>query len=285
MKQAMHQKRLLYLRLLCLLSLLSASYVYTSYARVWPRQSCYQGSPSIMRKAGTFCGNLVVDALRINWNLFTVTTAHIMTAFTPLYIASRAIDEDVQSRFYDGTCHKNVNQFSKVSHQVARFGVGLPMAGLSALMFFAPDKDMRLTARLFAIGWPLVHFTKDLIKKIDSKACLRPWNEQFSCHKRSPGGFPSGHMANITYTATLWWLRYGPKFGVPLSLGAAFVFANFVNCNRHYMSQLLAGAGFGMIYAFAVNRLIEQRISERISVCATMKMTSAMPSIGLSYVF
>ena len=255
------------------------------YARVWPRPCVYEGPPSIVRKAGRFCGGLVADALRINWNIFTVTTANIMTAFTPLYIASRAIDEDVQSRFYDGTCHKNVNQFSKVSHQVARFGVGIPMAVLSSLMFFAPDQDMRLTARLFAIGWPLVHFTKDLIKKIDSKACLRPWNEQYSCHKRSTGGFPSGHMANITYTATLWWLRYGPKLGVPLSLGAVFVFVNFVNCNRHYMSQLVAGAGFGMIYAFAVNRLVEQRISERLSLCASINKSSGSPCFGITYAF
>lgn len=238
----------------------------------------------VLHKAGYFCGELVMDVLRIHRYLFTVTSAQIMTGFTPVYIAARAIDEDVQSRFYDPVNHKNVNQFSHTVHQIARFGVGIPMAALASLMFFAPSIEMRTTARVFAIGWPFVHFTKDLIKKIDTKACLRPWHELYSCKNRNTGGFPSGHMANITYTASLWWLRYGPKWGAPLACGAGFVFANFVNCNRHYMSQLIAGAGLGLIYAFSANAVIEQKLSERFS-CSLHSDENGRTVMSVGYQF
>lgn len=237
-----------------------------------------------IHQAFHFCGDVIMDVLRIHKNLFSVTTAQIFTAFTPIYIVSRSIDEDLQSRFYDPGNHKNTCQFPKACHQIARFGVGIPMAFLSSLMFFAPSHEMRVTARVFALGWPFVHFTKDVIKSIDTKGCLRPWHEDFSCTKRSTGGFPSGHMANMTYTATLWGLRYGPKWGIPLSLGAAFVFADFINCNRHYLSQLIAGAGLGVIYAFAVNKVIEKKLSHNIDLKVQCN-TRGKPTVILSYLF
>ena len=139
------------------------------------------------------------------------------------------------------------------------------MVILSSLMLWAPNEDLRQTARMFAIGIPFVHSGKNILKKLRIKACLRPWHEDFSHKKRSAGGFPSGHMANVTFAATLFGIRHGIKWAAPLSLLAAFVFADFVNCNRHYVSQIIAGAGLGVIYAFAANAVIERKLSDRYS--------------------
>jgi hypothetical protein len=215
-----------------------------------------------MHKGGVFLGEVVMDALLLHRYLFSVDTAKILTGFTPFYLISRSIDDDIQSRFYDEKYHKNINQFHQKCHQVARFGVGVPMGVFSSLAIIAPDKDIRMTARMFAIGLPFVHSGKDIIKSIDAKACLRPWHEDFSKEKRSSGGFPSGHMANITYAATLFGLRHGIKWAAPLSLFAVFVAADFINCNRHYLSQIIAGAGLGVLYAVAATKVIEKRIQK-----------------------
>lgn len=216
-----------------------------------------------MNKAGLFLGNIVADALLLQRYLFTVESAKIVTGFVPFFLIARQLDEDIQCRFYDGMCHKNINQFPKSCHNLAKHCVGIPMVLLSSLMLWAPWADVRQTARMYAIGLPFVHSGKDVIKKVRSKCCLRPWHEDFSCKKRSSGGFPSGHMANVTYAATLFGLRHGIKWALPLSFFAAFVFADFVNCNRHYVSQIIAGAGLGVLYAVAANAVIERHLSER----------------------
>jgi PAP2 superfamily len=217
-----------------------------------------------LHKFGHFCGEVVIDALRLQRYLFTIDTAKVITGVMPLYLIARNIDEDVQSRFYDPVFHKNINQFHVSCHTVGKYGVGIPMVALSSLMFYSSDTDLRLTARIFAIGLPFVHSGKDIIKNLRTKACLRPWHEDFSCQERSSGGFPSGHMANISYATALFGMRHGIKWAAPLGLLASFVFADFINCNRHYLSQLIAGAGFGLIYALAANKVIEKKLSERV---------------------
>jgi membrane-associated phospholipid phosphatase len=210
---------------------------------------------------------IVYDALLLQVNLFTVTSAKILTAITPFYLTTRIIDEPMQCKFYDANNHKNINQLPKACHSIGKNVIGVPMVVLSSLAFFAPTEGLRETARMFIIGLPFVHWGKDLIKTCDAKICLRPWHEDFDRKKRSTGGFPSGHMANVTYMTALFGIRHGAKFAVPLGLLATFIFADFFNCNRHYLSQLVAGAGLGLLYAFAANRVIEKKIAQRMRVC------------------
>lgn len=235
-------------------------------------------------KMSFFLGNAVMDALWLHRYIFSSTSACIATGFLPFYLTARTIDEDVQSRFYDSLRHKNVEQLPSTCHKIAKSGIAIPMIGLSSLMFFAHDEDLRTTARVYAIGLPFVHSGKDAIKAIKTKACLRPWHESFSCEKRSSGGFPSGHMANVAYTATLFGMRHGLKFGVPLGLFSAFVLVDFVNCNRHYISQLIAGAGLGMVYAFAANKVVERHITPNFT-CCLRTCNNGAPGISLAYKF
>lgn len=223
-------------------------------------------SYEIPHKAVHFVNNIIVDAIALQWNLLSTTSAKIITGCIPWYLYARQMDERIQSNFYDPSSHKNTNQLPKQCHSIAKNAVALPMIGLSSLALFARDEDIRTTARLFAIGLPFVHSGKDAIKKWRSTCCLRPWHEEFSSKERSSGGFPSGHMANVTYMTALFGMRFGPKWGVPLGLFSAFVFVDFINCNRHYLSQMIAGMGLGLLYAYAAHAVIEHKLNYDWSV-------------------
>ena len=241
---------------------------------------CYQ---TRMYKAFRSLGEVIEDAILLHVKLFTVDSVKIITAFTPFYLSARMIDEDVQQNFHDRECHVNINQFPQKCHEIAQKGVGVPMVFLSSLALWAPKENLRMTARMFAIGLPFVHSGKDIIKKLDNNICLRPWHENFSHHKRSTGGFPSGHMANVTYMTALFGMRHGWRWAVPLSLFAAFVFADFLNCNRHYLSQLVAGVGFGLIYAFAAQKVIERRMNQRMWFDMWCNDQAAGISVGCTF--
>ncbi len=229
-------------------------------------------------------GEIFCDAGLLLKNLFSVDSAKVITGFVPFYLLSRMHDEKLQVHFYDSSCHKNINQFPKHCHSIAHYGIGVPMVVLSSLAIFANDEDLRLTGRMFAIGLPFVHSGKDIIKKLRFKSCLRPWHENFNRHHRSSGGLPSGHMANVMFMASLFGMRHGPAWGVPLGLFAGFVFADFVNCNRHYLSQLVAGAGLGLIFAVAASKVVDKKLSDRCAFSCGVDSYGA-PCAQLCYRF
>lgn len=238
----------------------------------------------LFHKGARWLGEIGIDALRLHRYLFTTTSVKILTGMAPFYLTARMFDEDFQCRFYDNQQHKNVNQLPKACHEIAKNGVAVPMVFLSGLALYGWNEDLRMTGRIFAIGLPFVHSGKDIIKNLRTKSCLRPWHEEFCNKQRSSGGFPSGHMANVVYMASLFGMRHGLKWGVPLGLFAGFVFADFVNCNRHYLSQLIAGAGLGLLYGFAANTLIDKKLSERWSVQLCNNHLGG-PSVKLGYRF
>jgi hypothetical protein len=232
----------------------------------------YQESQLWLRKKGYiyqgmhWIGEIVADAVRLNINLFSLDSAKIITAIAPWYLLTRMVDEDVQDTFYDSSCHSNIHQFPKSCHWFARHGVAIPMIVLSSLAIFANDPDLQLTGRMTAIGLPFVHSGKDIIKNLRFKCCLRPWHENFSRKKRSSGGFPSGHVANMTYMAALFGIRHGPAWGIPLTLCGLFVGLDFLNCNRHYLSQIVAGVGLGLLFAVAASKVVDTKLEERWSI-------------------
>ena len=224
----------------------------------------------LMHKASRFFGEIIVDAVMLHVKLLSMQSVHIITGFMPFYLASRMADERIQNNFYDNSNHKNILQLPQKCHDIAHYGIGVPMVFLSSLALWGWNEDLRTTARIFAIGLPFVHSGKDIIKKLRFKSCLRPWHEQFDKKHRSSGGFPSGHMANVVYMTSLFGMRHGAAWGIPLGLFASFVFADFLNCNRHYLSQLIAGAGLGLLFAYAANTVIDQKLEARWSVeCVT----------------
>lgn len=217
------------------------------------------------KKQGKLAGcvqEVVSDVVRLNLNLISWDTFKLIAIFFPFFVGTRMIDERVQNCFYDRTYHKNIHQPPSWVHDAAQYSIGIPIVLLGSYAFFEKDFEKQQAGRLLLLGLPFVIWGKTLIKKIRMRACYRPWNEFFSCKKRSLGGLPSGHMAEAMYTAVLFGSRFGPKYAVPLGLLAAFLGAAFLVCNRHYASQLVAGAGFGTIYAVAANKVIDKKLCE-----------------------
>lgn len=212
---------------------------------------------------GPIYSHILEDIVRLNLSLINWQTYKIAVGMFPLYVGARMGDKKWQTNFHCRTHHKNLNQFPKWCDKFAQFGLAIPLIGLGSLAFLGKDDEMQMTGWIFILGFPFLVFGNKINKQIEIHGCHRPWNEKFSCVKRAPGGLPSGHMAEVTYMAALFGLRYGPKWGLPLAAYGLFVGVDFWVSNRHYVSQLVAGVAWGLMYAYAADRYIDQKLCEK----------------------
>ncbi len=205
-----------------------------------------------------FSSTLVYDSLELGRYLFSADSLKVAAACVPLYGITRLWDEPLHYCFYDKKQHKNIKQLPQWCHSGANVGViAVPMITLGACALFAQDIKLKTTAQIFVLGLPFTWATKRALKLFKVNCCLRPRNEHFPRYQRSHGGFPSGHMLEITYMTTLIGLQYGPQWGIPLAVGAGFLAVDFTVCNRHYVSQLVAGTALGVIFGVAASKLVD----------------------------
>lgn len=183
-------------------------------------------------------------------NLFTSDGLGVIAPFIPFWAASYNFDDRTHHRFYCPRHHHNINQCSDMWADVSECLVGASIGVLSACSFAVKSRNLQRTAQLYAITLPLTWAAKSMIKQIHWKGNKRPGHESFSkkCHW---GGFPSGHMLEMTYATVLFGLSMGPGFGIPLALSTGIIAATFVQTNRHYISQLIAGSAIGTLFGFA----------------------------------
>lgn len=206
--------------------------------------------------------SLIREGAYIQYHLFDRDSLKVFTACTPAYIISRITDHHVHACFYDAAHHKNKHQLPDTVCKVLGKSGDVGIIALSSLAFFSSQEELRIIARIFGIGAASALITKDLIKQVHSQANLRPWNEKFSCTHQAQGGFPSGHMIEASYLATFWGLYGGMKVAIPAALFAGLMFGVLVNCNRHYASQVVAGAGFGIAYGIAAYKTAQFTIEQ-----------------------
>lgn len=233
------------------------------------------------QEAHYYTSNIVQDVFALHKNIIHPDTLKVAGMVFPLFIGARMIDEQVQNNFYDREHHKNIHYMPECCHDIAQWSIAIPVVGLGSQAFWGSSEEMRETSRAYLIGLPFVFWTKTLIKKIPFEANMRPWHEHYSCEQRSTGGFPSGHMAEATYTALLYGMKFGAKFAVPLGLLATFIGASFIACNRHYLSQIVAGAGLGAVYSLAAYKLSDSRIKENLQL--SVKFEKRRPALAMSY--
>ena len=206
---------------------------------------------------------LLDDAFGVVGNLFCRDTLKIVTGFLPIYLLSRMQDERIhKSFFYDKQRHKNLCEHNSFFYHLADEGVAIPFSAAFLSFLFSSDCDLHTTSRVFLISLPITWATRTAIKEIKLDCCLRPWNQHFSRKHRSFGGFPSGHMLEMSYMTALYAMRFGPKWGVPLGIYSAFIFSEFLVCNRHYLSQLVAGTALGVAFAYSANKTIERDLKK-----------------------
>jgi membrane-associated phospholipid phosphatase len=74
---------------------------------------------------------------------------------------------------------------------------------------------------------------------------------KFGAPRTRPDGtafsFPSGHTASSFATATVLQREFGWKAGIPAYVGAAWVGASRIQAERHYLSDVIAGATVGIL--------------------------------------
>jgi hypothetical protein len=240
-------------------------------------------TPYTPKDARKFARDLLYDAIELQKNLVSWDSLKVASMVFPLFVGTRMMDERLQYCFYDKQNHKNINCIPPVCHDLAQWSISIPIIILGSQMFWSPDDEMRETSRIFLIGLPFVIWTKTIIKKLRFEENLRPWNEAFDKENRCSGGFPSGHMAEAAYTALLYGMRFGPKFAIPLGSIAAFIGVSFVACNRHYLSQIVAGAGLGAVYALAANKLVDAKVAQNMKF--GVKFENKSPAFSISYQF
>ena len=68
----------------------------------------------------------------------------------------------------------------------------------------------------------------------------------------TPFSFPSGHTASSFATATVLQREFGWRVGIPAYVGAAWVGASRINSQRHFLSDVVAGATVGILAGRAV---------------------------------
>ncbi len=220
--------------------------------------------PPAKHRITQMLGGFAEDVVRVNLGLFSWDSFKIFVITAPFYVGTRMIDEKLHNCFFDHKNKKNINEPSQWSKEIARLSIGVPIALLGTQAFLSRDADMQMTSQIFLTGMPFVLLAKDFFKtRLDYDLCKRPFHEKFAKHQRKYGGFPSGHLAEATYTAVLYGMRYGPNFAVPLGSIAAFVTVIFLSSNRHYLSQMVAGAGFGAMYAVSANSLINSKLAKK----------------------
>lgn len=246
--------------------------------------------PGYLRQGFNAVSSVVKDALIINKNLFHADTFRIAVTTFPFIAASTLFDKRLQGCFHDREIHKNINQFGNACHNSAQYGIMFPVFFAAATSLAARDENLRYTSQIFLIGFPFVLLVKDSIKAWQPKGewCLRPWHEKFDWHQRASGGFPSGHMALASYAAALYGVRLGYKYAIPLGAYAGFLGVAFINCNRHYLSQIVAGAGFGVIYAYAASKAVDEKLAwlhkNDINIHIDA-LDNGTPAVNISYRF
>ena len=230
-------------------------------------------------------GGFSYDLYHINRNIFTENSLKIVAAFSPFYITARFIDEDIHDKFYDPKNHKNKNQTPKFFKFMAGEGVAVPLITVIAVSLLSPNKEKRRTGFVFLETMLSAYVAKVLIKKVfETNASLRPLNGDFS-KKRVHGGFPSGHMVEMSIVTSLYALRFGPKWGMPLAAMSSIVFISSVNYNRHYVSQVFAGAALGTMFGVAANKFLkEERSPDDFSLSVAPNFKGGL-NFNLSYSF
>lgn len=211
-------------------------------------------------KSFSFLPNIANDVINLHCNIFSRETVTTLAVFTPAFLLASSCDKDLHSCFYNKNLHKNINQLPRCCDFIAAKGIAVPIVACAGLALFSKDLKLKTTAYSFWIGLPCAWVVKKIAKLGKAKLWLRPASQNFEKNKKAHGAFPSGHMMVMAYMTTLFGIQMGASWGVPLGIFSSFVFTQMIICNRHYISQLIAGTALGVIYGLATSKLVDQKL-------------------------
>lgn len=231
--------------------------IFTNVADIF----CAEKSSYALNRTRLGYKTFVRDIGELHRNLFSRTTLKVFTAFLPFYLAGRLVDKKVNHAFYNHKRHENLHQAPTFFYHLANDGIAVPFFVIAYCAAFSHNYELRETSILFLLSMPFVWAERYVLKLLKTDCFKRPWNGHFSRKNKAFGGFPSGHMLEIIYMTTLFGSRFGAAWAVPLSLYSAFVFLDFAICNRHYVSQLVAGTALGVAFGLAASNVISDKFA------------------------
>lgn len=112
----------------------------------------------------------------------------------------------------------------------------LPALALTDALLTGDLRTVGRSAVVLGGTWGVVYGLKQVISK------QRPSG-------LDDGSFPSGHTAITFASAALIYNRHGPVWGLPAYAAAAFTGASRLIADRHYLDDVVAGAGIGWMIA------------------------------------
>gem|GEM_PF-1177077 len=121
------------------------------------------------------------------------------------------------------------------------FPIVIPGVAFSIGKLGNSPKALSLSSDLICAQAVNAFLTLTLKRVLDRK---RPNGSSFS--------FPSGHTSASFTTAGTIWYHFGPKWGIPSELGATYVGLSRLQENKHYLSDVIAGAILGSFVSYEI---------------------------------
>jgi hypothetical protein len=168
-------------------------------------------------------------------------------------VLSGGVAGSILAHHYDSDVESSVERQSFMDEKTSGFlgtlgGGGLGI-GIAAVQLFIDQKNGLKHGRALALT-SLSHVTLALIAHRDRPA----GREDYLPFKSS---WPSGHASSAFATAESLAYAYGWWVGVPANALAIAICAGRVAENRHWLSDVVAGAALGIFWAHASNNVDE----------------------------
>jgi membrane-associated phospholipid phosphatase len=187
-------------------------------------------TPALRPPPGSFFKTIGQDVS----NFFTLDTAKIMVPFTVAGLAASHWDgaavEDAGERIPSSTASiGNIggNLYAQLGAGIGTYVIGRATSKPQVALLGGDLLRAQIVSQIFVQG------------------------AKFAAERTRPDGsnnfsFPSGHTASAFATATVLQEHFGWKAGIPAYAFASFVGASRMASNKHYLSDVLVGAGIGI---------------------------------------
>ncbi len=238
-------------------------------------------------KVSEYFRHFLVDTVNVWSYVLSLDTMNLLLPIIPAYLTARFQEKRIHNKFYNCSDHTNKHQPSKWLRAPAVDDgvVAIPFIIFGGLGLAATDPYLRREAQTFTTGLVWAWATKVVFKElIKTESCLRPWNEHYSATEQSHGGNPSGHLTTLTFLVTYWAFKWGLPWVIPMGAYTLYAMAVNVAVNHHYLSQVVAGAGLGIIFGVAAHSAFDF-VAQHDNIVVGFDATGGKPGIKLTYSF
>lgn len=205
---------------------------------------------------------ILKDSIEINKNLISKDNLKICLIISPFYFTSLYIDKYINYLFYDKNLNSNIRQITDLKFYNFDISNILLTNSILTTTCYVLSNNLKyniIGTELF-LGLFFMGITKNIVKLFKWSKSIRPLNHNFTKKNIYYGGFPSGHLATISYISYIWYNQFGYESSLPLFFTFGYTFFDYLIKNRHYLSQILAGIGLGLIYGNTINKIIKKKL-------------------------